>query len=62
MGPAGTGAVACLDLNAKTGYASVGLKQVYRIETAGGDSITTCACVRILRIDRLDLKSTATRA
>ena len=45
VGPAGTGAVAWLDLVAKTGYPTVGLKQVYRVETAGGNPPATCATV-----------------
>ncbi|KAI9743899.1 MAG: hypothetical protein M1818_002633 [Claussenomyces sp. TS43310] len=41
LGPAGTGAVDWLDLTAKNG--SVGLGQVYRVLTAGGDPPVTCA-------------------
>jgi len=41
-GPADTGAVDWLKLTAKTGYASVGLTEVYRVETAGGSSINPC--------------------
>lgn len=42
LGPAGTGAVDWLSLAAKATYTSVGLTQVYRVETAGGNPITPC--------------------
>jgi len=41
VGPAGTGAVDWLQLSAKDGMGSVGLSEVYRVETAGGKP-TTC--------------------
>jgi hypothetical protein len=41
-GPAGTGAVAWLDLNHKAGYPSIGPSQVYRVVTAGGMNYPTC--------------------
>ncbi|ESZ92391.1 hypothetical protein SBOR_7199 [Sclerotinia borealis F-4128] len=41
-GPADTGAVDWLSLDAKPTYTSVGLKQVYRVETAGGNAINPC--------------------
>jgi hypothetical protein len=42
VGPDGTGAVAWLDLNHKTGYPSMGPSQVYRVETAGGMNYPNC--------------------
>ncbi|KAI9640068.1 hypothetical protein NHQ30_011470 [Ciborinia camelliae] len=42
-GPADTGAVDWLSLVAKVSYTSVGLTQVYRVETAGGNSINPCS-------------------
>jgi hypothetical protein len=45
-GPAGTGAVPWLQLNKKTGYTSVGISQVYRVETAGGNPELTCVRFR----------------
>ncbi|THV46636.1 hypothetical protein BGAL_0371g00100 [Botrytis galanthina] len=41
-GPANTGAVDWLSLTAKSTYVSVGLTTVYRVETAGGNSINPC--------------------
>ncbi|KAJ8066983.1 hypothetical protein OCU04_004362 [Sclerotinia nivalis] len=41
-GPADTGAVDWLSLSAKVNYASVGLTEVFRVETAGGNSINPC--------------------
>ncbi|TEY61469.1 hypothetical protein BOTCAL_0168g00020 [Botryotinia calthae] len=41
-GPADTGAVDWLSLTAKSTYVSVGLTSVYRVETAGGNSINPC--------------------
>jgi hypothetical protein len=42
IGPAGTGAVAWLDLNRKPGYPYENITQVYRVETAGGNPYTIC--------------------
>jgi hypothetical protein len=50
-GPANTGAVDWLQLSAKAGYASVGLEQVYRVETAGGNPTATCDSVGTLSIE-----------
>lgn len=50
IGPAGTGAVQWLDLVAKPGYATVGLGEVYRVETAGGNPPTTCASVGVTTV------------
>lgn len=44
-GPAGTGAVDWLKLDAKATYTSVGLKEVYRVETAGGSAPSNCTGV-----------------
>jgi len=45
-GPAGTGAVTWLQLTAKPApYVSVGLSEVYRVETAGGNATPTCSTV-----------------
>ncbi|KAF7870492.1 hypothetical protein EAF04_004236 [Stromatinia cepivora] len=41
-GPADTGAVDWLSLSAKATYTSVGLTEVFRVETAGGNSINPC--------------------
>jgi hypothetical protein len=49
-GPAGTGAVPWLQLNKKTGYTSVGISQVYRVETAGGNPELTCTVAGIMSI------------
>jgi hypothetical protein len=49
-GPAGTGAVPWLQLNKKTGYTSVGISQVYRVETAGGNPELTCTVAGVMSI------------
>jgi hypothetical protein len=49
-GPAGTGAVPWLDLNKKAGYTSVGLSQVYRVETAGGNQQVNCTVAGVMSI------------
>ena len=49
-GPAGTGAVPWLQLNKKSGYASVGISQVYRVETAGGNPELTCTAAGVMSI------------
>lgn len=49
-GPDGTGAVDWLALTAKTGYTSVGLGEVYRVVTAGGNPPTTCAAAGVVSI------------
>jgi len=41
-GPDGTAAVPWLYLTAKSGYTSVGLTEVYRVETAGGSAFAAC--------------------
>ncbi|KAA8569209.1 hypothetical protein MFRU_004g00580 [Monilinia fructicola] len=46
-GPADTGAVDWLSLAAKVTYTSVGLTQVYRVETAGGNPIKPCTTVGV---------------
>lgn len=50
-GPSGTGAVDWLSLAAKTGYSSVGLKQVYRVETAGGGPSKPCTAAGFEIVD-----------
>ncbi|KAM3075212.1 hypothetical protein ACMFMG_007339 [Clarireedia jacksonii] len=50
-GPANTGAVDWLKLSAKSGYASVGLTEVYRVDTAGGNPTATCASTGTLSIE-----------
>jgi len=47
-GPAGTGAVAWLKLEDKGG--SVGLKEVYRVVTAGGNPTVTCEKAGVLSV------------
>lgn len=49
-GPAGTGAVPWLQLNEKTGYTSIGISQVYRVETAGGNPELTCKVPGVMSI------------
>jgi hypothetical protein len=50
-GPAGTGAVDWLSLIAKANYdASIGLGQVYRVETAGGNAPATCTSTNIISV------------
>ncbi|KAF7908538.1 uncharacterized protein EAF01_004293 [Botrytis porri] len=49
-GPADTGAVDWLSLAAKSTYVSVGLTSVYRVETAGGNSINPCTTAGIQSI------------
>jgi hypothetical protein len=49
-GPTGTGAVPWLQLNKKTGYTSVGISQVYRVETAGGNPELTCTVAGVMSI------------
>jgi hypothetical protein len=49
-GPAGTGAVPWLQLNKKTGYTSVGISQVYRVETAGGNQQVNCTVAGVMTI------------
>jgi len=54
VGPSGTGAVAWLQLEAKIGNAaevSVGIKEAYRVETAGGNPEATCSAVGVMTID-----------
>ncbi|KAE9378119.1 hypothetical protein N431DRAFT_500819 [Stipitochalara longipes BDJ] len=46
-GPAGTGAVAWLDLNNKPGYVQKNITQVYRVETAGGNNFPNCTSVGV---------------
>ena len=47
-GPAGTGAVDWLALTAKNG--SVGLKEVYRLETAGGAAPANCTNTSMISV------------
>lgn len=50
-GPAGTGAVDWLSLVAKTDYnPSVGLGQVYRVETAGGNPPAKCTSTAVISV------------
>lgn len=50
-GPANTGAVDWLSLVAKTNYdPSIGLGQVYRVETAGGAAPATCSSTNIITV------------
>jgi hypothetical protein len=49
-GPAGTGAVDWLSLIAKPGYTSVGLGQVYRVETAGGAAPAVCPSAGVISV------------
>jgi hypothetical protein len=49
-GPAGTGAVPWLQLNKKIGYTSVGISQIYRVETAGGNPELTCTVAGVMSI------------
>ncbi|CAD6444384.1 476d371d-e5fe-49ba-9241-58fe27858ba0 [Sclerotinia trifoliorum] len=46
-GPSDTGAVDWLSLSAKATYTSVGLSEVFRVETAGGNSINPCSKVGV---------------
>jgi hypothetical protein len=46
-GPAGTGAVAWLDLTNKPGYVQKNVTQVYRVETAGGNSYPNCTSIGV---------------
>ena len=48
-GPDDTGAIPWLQLQDKAG--SVGLKEVYRVETAGGNAYATCAAAGIQTVD-----------
>ncbi|KAH6674196.1 hypothetical protein B0J14DRAFT_562329 [Halenospora varia] len=48
-GPAGTGAVDWLQLKAKATYPSVGLGEVYRVETAGGVA-TPCQAAGVISV------------
>jgi hypothetical protein len=53
-GPSGTGAVQWLQLGDKTGYlygTSVGLGEVYRVETAGGNSPLCTAASGVLTVE-----------
>lgn len=53
LGPAGTGSVAWLQLNAKVNIpaeTSIGLVQGYRVETAGGNPEATCSEIGIQSI------------
>ncbi|APA11831.1 hypothetical protein SS1G_05337 [Sclerotinia sclerotiorum 1980 UF-70] len=47
VGPANTGAVDWLALSAKANYKSVGLSEVFRVETNGGNSINPCTKVGV---------------
>ncbi|KFZ25408.1 hypothetical protein V502_00112 [Pseudogymnoascus sp. VKM F-4520 (FW-2644)] len=49
-GPAGTGAVPWLQLNKKIGYTSIGISQVYRVETAGGNPKLACTVAGVMSI------------
>jgi hypothetical protein len=49
-GPEGTGAVDWLALTAKIGYTSVGLGEVYRVVTAGGNPPTTCSAAGVVSV------------
>lgn len=49
VGPDRTGAVAWLQLQDKGG--SVGLSEVYRVETAGGNQYATCTAAGVMTID-----------
>jgi hypothetical protein len=49
-GPAGTGAVPWLYLDKKLGYTSVGISQVYRVETAGGIQQVNCTVAGVMSI------------
>jgi hypothetical protein len=50
-GPANTGAVDWLSLVAKPNYdASIGLGQVYRVETAGGAAPATCSSTDLITV------------
>jgi len=49
-GPAGTGAVAWLQLTAKAGYPNKGLSVVYRVETAGGNPPATCPSTAVISV------------
>jgi hypothetical protein len=49
-GPAGTGAVAWLQLIAKSTYTSVGINTVYRVETAGGNPELNCTATGVISI------------
>jgi hypothetical protein len=50
-GPAGTGAIAWLDLSvAPNPLNRGGLNQVYRVETAGGSAPATCASTRVISV------------
>jgi len=54
LGPDGTGAVAWLQLEAKTtvpAEISVGVKEVYRVETAGGNPDLVCLDSNVMTID-----------
>jgi len=54
LGPDGTGAVAWLQLEAKTAVVaemSVGLKEVYRVETAGGNPEALCSSAEVMTVD-----------
>jgi len=48
-GPAGTGAVPWLQLQDNGG--SVGLSEVYRVETAGGNAFATCTDAGVMTVD-----------
>jgi len=53
LGPDGTGAVAWLQLEAKINIAaetSVGIKEAYRVETAGGNPEPLCSSVGVMSI------------
>jgi len=51
VGPAGTGAVDWLSLVAKASYdASIGLGQVYRVETAGGSAPASCTSTDLITV------------
>jgi hypothetical protein len=49
-GPAGTRAVPWLQLNKKTDYTSIGISQVYYVETAGGNPELTCTVAGVMSI------------
>lgn len=54
LGPDGTGSVAWLQLEAKTGIVaetSIGVSEAYRVKTAGGNPTTLCTSVGTQTVD-----------
>lgn len=49
-GPAGTGAVPWLQMDIKIGYTSIGISQVYRVETAGGNPRLKCTVAGVMSV------------